>query len=95
MTDGSGGFRFDGLAAGKGVTVPDGDEATEAAIRATAELGPFVLEERLSGPEFSLLALCDGNVRQAAVFLGIAPATIYRKLKAWQKASGDDRAGNA
>ena len=29
------------------------------------------------------LELCDGDVKKAAVFLDIAPATIYRKLKAW------------
>lgn len=29
------------------------------------------------------LTLCEGDVRKAAVFLDIAPATIYRKLKAW------------
>lgn len=29
------------------------------------------------------LGLCDGDVRKAAVFLEIAPATIYRKLKNW------------
>jgi DNA-binding NtrC family response regulator len=29
------------------------------------------------------LRLCGGDVRKAAVFLDIAPATIYRKLKAW------------
>jgi DNA-binding NtrC family response regulator len=29
------------------------------------------------------LDLCEGDVRKAAVFLDIAPATIYRKLKAW------------
>ncbi len=51
----------DGLAAGKGVTVPSDDAETEQAIRETAKLGPFVLEERLSGPECSLLALCDGT----------------------------------
>ncbi len=51
----------DGLAAGKGVTVPTNDAETERAIRETANLGPFVLEERLSGPECSLLALCDGT----------------------------------
>ena len=52
--------KLDGLAAGKGVIVPADDAATEAAIRSTALLGPFVLEERLTGPECSLLALCDG-----------------------------------
>ena len=29
------------------------------------------------------LERCDGDVRKAAVFLDIAPATIYRKRKAW------------
>ncbi len=29
------------------------------------------------------LGLCAGDVRKAAVFLEIAPATIYRKLKSW------------
>jgi phosphoribosylamine--glycine ligase/phosphoribosylaminoimidazole synthetase len=61
--------KFDGLAAGKGVTVPAGDAETERAIRSTAQHGPFVLEERLSGPECSLLALCDGAT---AVTLPIA-----------------------
>ncbi len=61
--------KLDGLAAGKGVIVPDGDDETEAAIHATAILGPFVLEEQLSGPECSLLALCDGTT---AVALPIA-----------------------
>jgi phosphoribosylamine--glycine ligase/phosphoribosylaminoimidazole synthetase len=50
----------DGLAAGKGVAVPETDDETVAAIRTTAVVGPFVLEERLAGPECSLLALCDG-----------------------------------
>ena len=54
--------KLDGLAAGKGVIVPDGDAATEAAIRELSELGPIVLEERLSGPECSLMAVCDGTV---------------------------------
>jgi len=53
--------KLDGLAGGKGVTVPDGDAATTAAIQAAAAAGPFLLEERLSGPECSLLALCDGR----------------------------------
>ena len=52
--------KLDGLAAGKGVIVPADEAETEAAIRATAARGPFLLEERLTGPEFSLLALCDG-----------------------------------
>lgn len=51
----------DGLAAGKGVIVPADTAETEAAIRKFAPLGPFVLEERMTGPECSLLALCDGT----------------------------------
>ena len=55
--------KLDGLAAGKGVTVPADNAATEAAIRAVG--AAFVLEERMSGPEVSLLALCDGRVARA------------------------------
>ena len=57
----------DGLAAGKGVTVCD--TAGEAA-RAIADMdGPFVVEERLVGPEASVIALADGRI---AVGLPIA-----------------------
>jgi phosphoribosylamine--glycine ligase/phosphoribosylaminoimidazole synthetase len=54
--------KLDGLAAGKGVIVPADVDDTVAAIRATAELGPFVVEDRLFGPECSLLVLCDGRI---------------------------------
>lgn len=57
--------KLDGLAAGKGVTVPASDGATRAAIIDAAAAGPFVLEERISGPEVSLLALCDGTTAVA------------------------------
>lgn len=57
--------KLDGLAAGKGVTVPNSDGETRAAIIEAAAAGPFVLEERISGPEVSLLALCDGNTAVA------------------------------
>ncbi len=60
-------IKLDGLASGKGVTVPADDEGTIAAI--TSAPGPFLLEERLIGPEVSLLALCDG---QRAVALPLA-----------------------
>jgi phosphoribosylamine--glycine ligase/phosphoribosylaminoimidazole synthetase len=52
--------KLDGLAAGKGVTVPDGEASTIDAIERAAATGRFLLEERLRGPECSLLALCDG-----------------------------------
>ncbi len=53
--------KLDGLAGGKGVAVPADAGATEEAIRAAAEAGAFVLEERLHGPECSLLAVCAGT----------------------------------
>ena len=56
--------KLDGLAAGKGVAVPSSERETTAAIEAAGE-GPFVLEERLTGPECSLLALCDGTTAVA------------------------------
>lgn len=54
--------KLDGLHGGKGVTVPRSDAEAEAAITAAAAMGQaFVLEELMSGPECSLLALCDGR----------------------------------
>ncbi|MDH3662921.1 MAG: sigma-54 dependent transcriptional regulator [Alphaproteobacteria bacterium] len=44
-------------------------------IRPLAEIEREAIEHALE--------LCDGDVRKAAVFLDIAPATIYRKLKTW------------
>lgn len=61
--------KLDGLAAGKGVVVPDSNGETDAAIIEAAAAGAFVLEERISGPECSLLALCDGT---SAVALPLA-----------------------
>ncbi|MDG1265491.1 MAG: phosphoribosylamine--glycine ligase [Ilumatobacter sp.] len=53
--------KLDGLAAGKGVVVPQSVGETDAAIVDAAISGAFVLEERMTGPEFSLLAMCDGT----------------------------------
>ncbi len=58
--------KLDGLAAGKGVTVPADDAATIDAIHAASSSGRFLLEERLRGPECSLMAMCDG-VRAVAL----------------------------
>lgn len=57
--------KLDGLAGGKGVIVPHSDRETVDAIRTLTARGPIVLEERLAGPECSLLALCDGRVARA------------------------------
>ena len=56
--------KADGLAAGKGVTVCDTPAEAEAAIdrRFAADAdGTVVIEERLTGPEASLIAVCDGR----------------------------------
>ena len=57
-----------GLAAGKGVLIPDGLEATLTALREVMVDNAFgsagdvvVLEERMQGPEASMLAFCDGK----------------------------------
>jgi phosphoribosylamine--glycine ligase len=56
--------KADGLAAGKGVVVAsNGDEAARA-VRSLGKLeagARMLLEERLSGPELSVIALCDGE----------------------------------
>ncbi len=63
--------KADGLAAGKGVIVCDDAESAEAAA---AELlggalggagATLVIEERMEGPELSVLALCDGETAVA------------------------------
>jgi phosphoribosylamine--glycine ligase len=56
--------KADGLAAGKGVVVPDDVAGTLAAIAQIGATGAgtrVLLEECLAGPEISLLALCDGQ----------------------------------
>ncbi|HSW42126.1 MAG TPA: phosphoribosylamine--glycine ligase [Patescibacteria group bacterium] len=65
-------IKADGLAGGKGVTVCDGlaeaDEALAAIFRDGDDPGGaprVVVEERLRGPEASVIALCDGRVALA------------------------------
>ncbi|MBA3235089.1 MAG: phosphoribosylamine--glycine ligase, partial [Chloroflexi bacterium] len=77
LASGRGGVvvKADGLAAGKGVTVCDSVEEAETAIATLAMAQPdgqtgggdpwVVIEERLHGPEASLIALCDGRVAVA------------------------------
>jgi phosphoribosylamine--glycine ligase len=71
-----------GLAAGKGVIVPDTLEAARAALRSMLVDGRFgaagaevVLEERLAGPEVSVLAICSGQDYQLLV-----PARDHKRL---------------
>ncbi|HYM46004.1 MAG TPA: phosphoribosylamine--glycine ligase [Solirubrobacteraceae bacterium] len=74
--------KVDGLAAGKGVTVADDSEQAHAALREIFVEGRFgeggasaVVEERLSGRELSLLAVCDGRFA-----LPLAPARDYKRV---------------
>lgn len=64
--------KADGLAAGKGVILPENADETEQAIRDILVGGAFgvagnrvVLEERLVGEEVSLFAFCDGKTAVA------------------------------
>jgi len=70
--------KADGLAAGKGVVVAgDGVEA-EAAVRSLGALPAgrrILLEERLSGPEVSVMAFCDG-----ARFALLPPSQDHKRL---------------
>jgi phosphoribosylamine--glycine ligase len=79
--------KADGLAAGKGVTVADSVEEAGTALReifvegrfsnnGAAEEASAVVEERLAGPELSLLALCDGERA-----LPMASARDYKRLR--------------
>ncbi|HZQ56831.1 MAG TPA: phosphoribosylamine--glycine ligase [Acidimicrobiales bacterium] len=52
--------KTDGLAAGKGVLVAADVEEAVADAAAKLRTGGVVVEEGLSGPELSVLALCDG-----------------------------------
>jgi phosphoribosylamine--glycine ligase len=55
--------KADGLAAGKGVVIASSPDEAFAAVQtlANAGVGRFVVEERLEGPEASVIAICDGR----------------------------------
>ncbi len=66
--------KADGLAAGKGVTVPETHSEAIDAVKASLEHGEFgdagrtiVIEERLIGPELSVFAFVDGETVSNAV----------------------------
>ncbi len=62
-------------------TVSKSSAKTPSLDQLAQQIRPLSAVEREAIEE--ALRLCDGDVRRAAVFLDIAPATIYRKLKAW------------
>jgi phosphoribosylamine---glycine ligase len=82
--------KADGLAAGKGVTVADSPEEAHTALREIFAEGRFaadpadlagdvapsaVVEERLTGRELSLMALCDGERAWQ-----LEPARDYKRI---------------
>ena len=74
--------KTDGLAAGKGVVVTDSLEEAQAAVgdylsgEAFGDAGrTVVIEEGLTGPELSILAVCDGTRAVA-----LAPAQDFKRL---------------
>jgi phosphoribosylamine---glycine ligase len=75
-------IKADGLAAGKGVTVADTREQAESALAEIFIEGRFgdgevsaVVEERLTGEELSLLAVCDGERAVA-----LEPARDFKRI---------------
>lgn len=75
-------IKASGLAAGKGVILPDTKEGAAAAIQEILLGGRFgaagntvLLEERLQGPELSVLALCDGTHARI-----LPPAQDHKRL---------------
>lgn len=67
--------KADGLASGKGVVVPESADERDKAIERLAKDGPIVLEEKLSGPEVSLLVFCDGKSAVA-----MPPAQDHKRI---------------
>ncbi|MBA2349523.1 MAG: phosphoribosylamine--glycine ligase, partial [Solirubrobacterales bacterium] len=73
-------LKFDGLAAGKGVVLPEDEAQARAALEAflvERRFGPgdVVVEEFLAGEELSMLALCDGEIA-----VPLAPAQDYKRI---------------
>ncbi|MGH9037550.1 MAG: phosphoribosylamine--glycine ligase, partial [Acidimicrobiia bacterium] len=76
--------KTDGLAAGKGVIVTESLAEAKEAVRAYLSGEAFgdagrtvVVEEGLSGPELSLLVLCDGRADAATP---LAPAQDFKRI---------------
>ena len=70
--------KADGLAAGKGVVVADSPAEAVRAIEALGQLEAgkkLLIEERLNGPEVSVIALCDGKR-----YLLMPPARDHKRV---------------
>ena len=75
-------IKTDGLAAGKGVLVTDDRTEADAAVAAYLSGDAFgeagrriVIEEGLTGPELSMIAICDGTTA-----VPLAPAQDFKRL---------------
>ena len=68
--------KLDGLAAGKGVVVCDDAAQAVAAVDELWRPGArLLIEERLEGPELSIIALCDGET-----LIALPPARDHKRL---------------
>jgi len=67
--------KADGLASGKGVVVPESKVERDEALARLAQSGPILLEERLVGPEVSLLVFTDG-----AFIVAMPPAQDHKRV---------------
>ena len=68
--------KLDGLAAGKGVVVCDDGAQAAAAVEELWRPGArLLIEERLEGPELSIIALCDGET-----LVALPPARDHKRL---------------
>ena len=68
--------KADGLASGKGVVVPETVAERDEVITRLAFTGPILLEERLTGPEVSLLVFSDGKSVAA-----MPPAQDHKRIR--------------
>lgn len=86
-------IKADGLAAGKGVILPSGKVDAASVLKSVLLDGKFgaagqtvLLEERLEGPELSVLAFCDGT------HASIMPAAQDHK-RVWDDDAGPNTGG--
>ncbi|GAA4392941.1 phosphoribosylamine--glycine ligase [Hymenobacter koreensis] len=77
-------LKYDGLAAGKGVWVCSSVAEFDAALREMQALAPaghewysFLVEEKLTGPEISIIGITDGNTMRL-----LAPSQDHKQLHA-------------